>query len=605
MNKIIYIILINLILLNTVFNQQNKPKVSDSKKQALIQAKSLEKSGLIKEATNIYLQLLNNKMYIDEAFIALKNIYINNKNYDALTNITDQYLNLNSNNKLINVLDVYIINDDINNLDRTINQILIKQKNDKGIINNMITKLLDYNKDKKAKEIITKIRNKDNKSFYCLQLGMYYAINNKINEALNEYLLYLSVNKKNINIISNRIISLSEDQGNVPIIKQKLSDSNLIESKLILSELEFKLKNYKESYALIKLYANDDTKKMFFVQQLIKEDNLEFAQIVINEIIKTSNNNDIIQKAIFTLAQIFEIKLNSNPQQMPISSIINNNTLLKSPFIKLNSEYSDLLNSTINIYDSLSLNFNDIKSKYHLAEIRYRILGDLDRANILYQDIYNKSRNNKYKNLALKRLIDVQLSSGNLDQAETFINKKYSYANNELKNELEIKKIQISFYRGERESTINKCREILSTLSKDDTQYNDILDILSLTYSFKDENVFKEYANAKFKIIQNKRMQAINILIDLNTKHNIDKVRYELLYLNTLQGNFDNVLSSIENLKNDFTYMENATILKGEIYDYILNKQSDAVDTYLNYLDNFPNSIYYDMTRKRLRKIAL
>ena len=91
MNKIIYIILINLILLNTVFNQQNKHKVADSKKQALIQAKSLEKSGLIKEATNIYLQLLNNKMYIDEAFIALKNIYINDKDYDALTNITDQY----------------------------------------------------------------------------------------------------------------------------------------------------------------------------------------------------------------------------------------------------------------------------------------------------------------------------------------------------------------------------------------------------------------------------------------------------------------------------------------------------------------------------------
>ena len=32
MNKIIYIILINLILLNTVFNQQNKHKVADSKK---------------------------------------------------------------------------------------------------------------------------------------------------------------------------------------------------------------------------------------------------------------------------------------------------------------------------------------------------------------------------------------------------------------------------------------------------------------------------------------------------------------------------------------------------------------------------------------------
>ncbi len=56
-------------------------------------------------------------------------------------------------------------------------------------------------------------------------------------------------------------------------------------------------------------------------------------------------------------------------------------------------------------------------------------------------------------------------------------------------------------------------------------------------------------------------MQAINILIDLNTKYNIDKVKYEFLYLNTLQGNFDSVLFNIENLKNNFT-------LRGEC-DYI------------------------------------
>ena len=619
MNKKIYIILFCIILSNTIFSAQENYKILNAKKeqekvlnvkkqQELAQAKSLEKSGLIHEAMVIYLKLLNNKSYMDQAFIAIKNIYLNNENYNyaKLIEITNQYINSNYNdeNKIINALDVYIITND-NKLNEIIDYVLKENKINENLIEKIITKLLDYKKNSEAKEIINKIRGIKNKSYYSLQLGMYYAINNQISESLNEYLLYLSINKKNINIISNRIMILSDNQDNISIIKQKLSASNLIESKLILSELEFKLKNYEKSYKLIQLHFNDDTKKLFFIQQLIKENNLEFAQIIINEIIQTSDNKNIIQKAIFTLAQIFEIKLNSNPQKTPISNIINHNNILKSPFIKLNMQYADLLNNTINIYDSLSFNFNDIKSKYHLAEIRYRILGDLDQANILYEEIYDNSKTNKYKNLSLKRLIDIQLSNGNLDAGKILIDEKYASANNQLKSELDIKKIQILFYKGERKSVINECRKILLSLPKNNVEYNDILDILSLTYSFKDNEVFQQYSDAKFKIIQNKRMQAINILNDLSEKSNIDKIKYESLYLNTLQGNFESVLTDIKNLDDNFTYMENVFILQGELYDYILNEQSNAVDMYLDYLDRFPNSIYYDMIRKRLRKIAL
>ena len=52
-------------------------------------------------------------------------------------------------------------------------------------------------------------------------------------------------------------------------------------------------------------------------------------------------------------------------------------------------------------------------------------------------------------------------------------------------------------------------------------------------------------------------------------------------------------------------YKETRLLLKAEIYDYGLNDISKAVDLYLNFLDLFPNSIFYDLIRMRLRELAL
>ena len=52
-------------------------------------------------------------------------------------------------------------------------------------------------------------------------------------------------------------------------------------------------------------------------------------------------------------------------------------------------------------------------------------------------------------------------------------------------------------------------------------------------------------------------------------------------------------------------YNEHVLLLKGEISDYGLNDISTAVDIYLTFLDLFPNSIFYDLIRLRLRELAL
>ena len=45
-------------------------------------------------------------------------------------------------------------------------------------------------------------------------------------------------------------------------------------------------------------------------------------------------------------------------------------------------------------------------------------------------------------------------------------------------------------------------------------------------------------------------------------------------------------------------------IFKGEIYDYSIKDISKAINIYLEFLDLYPNSIYYDERRLRLRDLA-
>ena len=74
-----------------------------------------------------------------------------------------------------------------------------------------------------------------------------------------------------------------------------------------------------------------------------------------------------------------------------------------------------------------------------------------------------------------------------------------------------------------------------------------------------------------------------------------------------MEGNYDNALEKMTIIKKDLdtnNHIEEITLIEAEIYDYILSDYSKAADIYLNFLDLFPESIYYDLVRLRLRELA-
>ena len=603
-NKITIIIIL---ISSLLFSNNNAIKKTTNKKQILRQASSLQKNGLTSEAYQMYYNLFLDFPDSYETYEPLKKILVNENNLKELDKITSQYLDSNNNSiaTMVQVFDVLMILDEKNKIDFIFNNLINQFPKNKNSTKKVLKKLLNQNKINDAINIINQIRIKEN-DFFALELGMHYSITMEIEKSLEQFFLYLNNNPKQKDFVFNRVLALPDIDFVVEKIKTYLIENDNQNAKLLLSKIEFKQKNYIIAYDLISEYKEEEY-YIKFVEDLIRVEEFELAEKVIQDIFNNNFSAQNLEKTIFLLAQLFEDKLISKDNQLYLVNNIKNNDLLDSPFKKIDENKSILLDKAINIYDSLRINTKQIKPLYHLAEINYKILGDLDGANKLYNQILTKGYNQYYL-LSIEKNIDIMISKGELEKALEYINNQINAnTKEEIKNILKIKETQILFYLHDIDKLNEKITEILKVIDKNNPYYNDILKIKYDVLLLSDNIHFKKYTTAMHKVFQNKRIEAINIL---NTIYNSDdnlinnKIKLDCAYLNFEQGNFIKSIELLELIDLDYPYNEEATIFKAEIYDYVLNNKSKAAEIYLSFLDNYQTSIYYESVRFRLRQLA-
>ena len=112
-------------------------------------------------------------------------------------------------------------------------------------------------------------------------------------------------------------------------------------------DVEFREKKFSDSYELIRKYSKNENDLIDFSENLIDNNEYQLAQTVINDILNTSKNKLVIQKAIIILADLFKSTAQTNSLNLKLSNSINHIELLDSPFIKINSEKINLLQKEI------------------------------------------------------------------------------------------------------------------------------------------------------------------------------------------------------------------------------------------------------------------
>ena len=604
MNKIKYIIIIT--ILSFIFGESKKYRLTPIQNQKIRQARTLENNGLNKQAKDIYYELFLETPYLKEAFYPLKKILKNEDDIENLKKIYPLYLKENNNSVTakIDVIDIMIwIND--NRWEKTVQEIINNNSIKEKYLKSTLKVLLKNNKN--IENYIDIIRKKRNKDFFSYELGSHHAMNLSIKESIDELILHLDNNPRRYNIIRNRILAFPDIKNINDNIKSILNDNNSDNAKLILSEIAFRDKEFILSYELLQKYSNNENKFLEFIDSLIKNKEYELAQTVINDIINSNYSAETIQSSIIKLAELYEIIIKKEKHNLPISSKIYKNELLDSPFKRINKEKILLLENAITIYDSLIINNKDIKSSYNLAQIKYKILGDLDGSNKLFNNVILKTNNsNPFHSNSIIEVINIMISKGQLLKAQETLQKYKNVINpKELFN---IKEIQILFYLNEWDLLNEKIDSFLKEDFKNINYYNDVLKMKSNITIFENEKEqLSIYTKSLMKKFQNKRYESIKIISELSDNNNIaisSKMKYEHAQLLIKKNDIDEAIIILDKISKESAEIESAILLKAEIYDYILNDLSNAVDLYLYLLETYPDSIYYDLIRLRLREIT-
>ena len=495
------------------------------------------------------------------------------------------------------------IND--NRWEKTVEEIINNSSIKEKYLKSTLNVLLKNNKN--IENYIDIIRRKRNEDFFSYELGSHHAMNLSIKESIGEFILHLDNNPRRYNIIRNRILAFPDIKNINDNIKSILNDNNSDNAKLILSEIAFRDKEFILSYELLQKYSNNENKLLEFIDSLIKNKEYELAQTVINDIINSNYSAETIQSSIIKLAELYEIIIKKEKHNLPISSKIYKNELLDSPFKRINNEKILLLENAITIYDSLIINNKDIKSSYNLAQIKYKILGDLDGSNKLFNNVILKTNNsNPFHSNSIIEVINIMISKGQLLKAQETLQKYKNVINpKELYN---IKEIQILFYLNEWDLLNEKIDSFLKEDFKNINYYNDVLKMKSYIAIFENEKEqLSIYTKSLMKKFQNKRYESIKIISELSDNNNIaisSKMKYEHAQLLIKKNDIDEAIIILDKISKESAEIESAILLKAEIYDYILNDLSNAVDLYLYLLETYPDSIYYDLIRLRLREIT-
>ena len=606
MNRIICII----IFFSFTFSESIKYRLTPQQNQKIRQAKTLQRNGLNEEAKNIYFDLFNESPFLKEAFYPLKKILKNEEDFKTLEKIYPLYLESNNNSisSKIDVIDIliWIKNEKWKSITiDIINNQSAKEKNLKSLFNI----LLKNNKNIELEKYLNDIRKNKDVDFFSYELGMHYAMEIEVEKSINEFLLHLDHNKSSwkYNIVRNKILSFPDINNINKKIESILINHKSDNAKLILADVAFKNKNFVLSYELLKKHSNDENKLLEFIDSLIKNKEYELAQNIINDIINSDYNSKIVQGSIIKLAEIYEILLKKQEFNLPISSSIYKNQILDSPFIKINNKNSLLLESAITIYDSLMTNNKNLKSIYNLAQIKYKILGDLDSSYKLFNNVISNSKiTDELHSKAIIEMINIMISKGELLKAKTVLKK--SREKIELIDLFLIKEIQILFYLNEWEELNDKIDFFLKSDYQNIVYYNDVLKLKSYLAIFEsDKEQLNNYTKAQMKKFQNKRYDAIRLINQLSESNNLNiasNMKYEHAHLLVKQNNFQGALDVLDTISSDNYNIETSILFKAEIYDFILNDTSNAVDLYLFLLENFPDNIYYDSIRLRLREIT-
>ncbi len=178
--------------------------------------------------------------------------------------------------------------------------------------------------------------------------------------------------------------------------------------------------------------------------------------------------------------------------------------------------------------------------------------------------------------------------------------------------EAKLKNARLSYYKGDFELSQGHLDVLKLATTREIAN-----DAMSLSILIQNNTAFdtteaamKEYAGVELLLFQNKQQEALQKLDSMLVKYEnhplADEVHWLTARVDLKLGNFDKSLEHLNKITTSYKQDilgDDALYMTGKIYEEQLKDKTKAMETYTQFLKEYPGSIYVAEVRKRFRRL--
>ena len=318
-----------------------------------------------------------------------------------------------------------------------------------------------------------------------------------------------------------------------------------------------------------------------------------------------------------TAVGIFDYLVKEYPkgQLYPVSrrmAIFSREEQVKNTFPIKRGEVEKLLTQYQQLVDELGINIRTIEALRNMATLYAFYMDDFKKAISILESVIEAGKQEKnFVDKCKLDLGDIYLLQGEPWEASLIYSQvEKSQKDDVLGYEAKLRNAKLHYFKGEFELA----KSVLDILKKATTREiaNDAnslsLLIMDNTGLDSSETAMREYSNVELLLFQNKRLEAIDTLKQLQQKYQNHSLSDEILWLtaNTYMK-LDSNLQAMNNLKLLYEKYSNDILGDDALYAMAklnqekFNNKEEAMKMYQELMEKYPGSIFIAEARKRFR----
>ncbi len=451
----------------------------------------------------------------------------------------------------------------------------------------------------------------NDKLIFSFDLARLYTLTMQFEEAAEEYCFILLNEPKQMSTVETRIFEYIGKPGaldlTIPVFEKYEANGN-ISHKYILARLYTEKEQFDEAldiYLEIDEKQSNKGKDLFsYADFLLKENHFKLASGVYQKIIELYPESPLTAKAKLGYARSLESEL--------FEEYVKSIPLWK-PFYQLTRYESEKIEMVLSAFNQVIELYEHSEPAYEAllrsGVIKYYLQNDFDEAKKLLNVVTSEAPISQSAVDAFIELANIYLIEGNLSQAE----KNYSQLLNgsrlhfEKKNLAAYKIARIYFYQRKFDKAREQLLDVLKNLK--DNSANDALELsLILNSQMNDSINVAHFAEAELLAERKKFSEAADIYKKIAENpqafvmHSIALLRVGEMML--AENNYSEAVAMFENISAEGDkniYADKALYLLGKIHHFGLKDYGKAQEFYQKLLAEFPNSIYVNDARDKLK----